>query len=497
MAINIEQSGTSIAGYPVTVGLTPTSGGCSSTLASTYCQLTVALAPGNYTATLTTEDANNTPLSSGQSIAFTITAGANNVIPITLSGIPYALQVASGAAAVHGSAGAGFKLYGLGAQPVIVTALDADGNIIVGPGSPTYTANELIGSGWSAAAPSSTTPNTIAITPPGTNGSGATFSVSASYADSTCSQSGAVCTATFTIVNDVQTLFVANFNLSTVTAYTSPYTSAPTTISAGVISPQALALDGGGDLFVSNVNAETVTEYPPPYTAESASISVGEPGIALALNNGVDLLVSNGTANTVIAYPPPYNGNNASTLSSGLNDPSALALDSSGNLFVANEVNNTVTEYAPPYTGTPATTISSNVSDPWALTLDGAGDLFVANYLNFTVTEYVPPYTGTPAATITTSGRPYAIALDSAGNLFVANYFSNTVTEYTPPYTGLPTTTISNGVSAPRALAFDGAGNLFVANYSGPVTEYAPPYTGTPTMISNGVNGPDALLLTP
>src|ERR1700722_14642889 len=112
MAINIEQSGTSIAGYPVTVGLTPTSGGCSSTLASTYCQLTVALAPGSYTATLTTEDANNTPLSSAESIAFTITAGTNNVIPITLSGIPATLQVTSGARAIHGAATSGLTLYG-------------------------------------------------------------------------------------------------------------------------------------------------------------------------------------------------------------------------------------------------------------------------------------------------------------------------------------------------------------------------------------------------
>src|SRR5580658_1990106 len=210
LSINIEQDETEVNGYPVTVGLTPTSGGCTSSLASTYCQLTVTLALGSYTATLTAEDATSTALSSAQSIAFTVVDNATNVIAIVLSGIPHSLQIASGAYGVVGSGSAGFTLYGVAPQPVIVTALDADGNTIVGPGSPTYSASPVSGSGWSAGAPSTTAPNTIVIDPPGTNGSGATFVVTANYSDSTCSQSGAVCRATFTMKSDVQALFVAN-----------------------------------------------------------------------------------------------------------------------------------------------------------------------------------------------------------------------------------------------------------------------------------------------
>jgi len=428
LAIDIEQGGVPIAGYPVTVGLTPTSAGCSSTLASTNCQLTVALGPGSYTATLTTEDASSTPLSSAQSIAFTITAGTNNVISIVLSGIPHALQIASAAHAVVGSGSSGLTLYGSAPQPLTVVALDADGNIIVGSGSPTYSASLMSGSGWSAATPSSTSPNTIAITPPGTNGSVATFSLTASYSDTTCSQSGAVCSATFTIKNDIQMLFVAENGANTVTEYAPPYTGTPTvTISSGMNTPVAVALDGSGDLFVANCGS-----------------NCGGSG------NG-----------TVTEYAPPYTGT-PKTISSDVNGPVALVLDSAGNLFVANAAGGTVTEYASPYTGTP-TTISSGVNGPWAVVLDDSGNLFVANCGdgcpgsgsgNGTVTEYAPPYTGTPTTISNGVYLPDSIGLDHAGNLFVANLLGGTigtVTEYAPPYTGTPTT-ITNGMQGPAAL---------------------------------------------
>ena len=166
MSIDIRQSGVSISGYPTTVPLTPTSGGCTSTLATTYCQLAVSLAPGAYTATLTAEDASANALSSAQTVPFTVAAATNNIIPLTLSGIPVALAVAPGARAVHGSEGAGLTLYGSAAQPVIITARDRDGNIIVGPGSPTYTISLISGSGWSAAAPAaSNTNDTGRLTP--------------------------------------------------------------------------------------------------------------------------------------------------------------------------------------------------------------------------------------------------------------------------------------------------------------------------------------------
>ena len=499
LAIDIEQGEESIAGYPVTVGLTPTSGGCTSSLASTYCQLTLTLALGNYTATLTTEDANGTALSSAQTIAFSVVDNSTNVIASVLSGIPHSLQIASGAYGVVGSQSAGFTLYGAAPQPVIVTALDADGNTIVGPGSPTYSASPVSGSGWSAVAPSTTAPNTIVIDPPGTNGSGATFVVTASYPDSTCSQSGAVCRATFTITSDVQTLFVANSDGPSVTEYTAPYTGTPTTISNGVTFPSALVFDGLGNLFVANSDSNTVGEYAPPYTGTPTIVSSGmDDALSIAVNGAAeDLFVANahvGT-NTVTEYAPPYTGA-PTTISSGLDQPFAVTFDGAENLFVANYSGNTVTEYAPPYAGAPTATIALGLNQPYALVVDGAGNLFVANFAGG-ITIYAPPYTGAPTTITSGVTGPIALVVDGAGNLFVGNYGNSTVTRYARPYTGAHTT-VSSGVNQPYAVALDGADNLYVANFmANTVTEYAPPYTGTPTTISTGVVRPTALLFTP
>jgi len=501
MVINVQQNAVSVTGYPVTVALTPTSGGCASTLASTTCQLTVGLALGSYTATLMAEDANGTPLSSAQSIAFTVTSGPNT-IPIALSGIAHTLQVVSGARAVHGSGASGLTLYGSAAQPVIVNALDADGNIIAGPGSPTYAASLVRGSGWSAAAPTSAAPNTIAITPPGTNGVGATFAVTATYPDTTCTQPGAVCTTTFTIANDIQTLFVSNYSALTVTMYSPPYTGAPTTISTSVAGNYGIALDPAGNLWVDNNLAVRCEEYAPPYTGAPTAFTCGNNPRAMLFDGNGNLFVANNSTNTVTVLARPYTGA-PTTISTGVSGANfGLAIDTSGNLFEANLLSSTVTEYAPPYTGAPTATISTGVNQPYAVVLDAAGNLFVANRLGNNVTVYAPPYTAAPMTTISTGvTSPWALLLDPFGNLFVANSTSNTVTVYAPPYMGTPTT-ISNGVSQPIAIILDGAGNLFVANFgNNTVTEYAPPYTGAPiATISNGVNAPfssQALLLTP
>jgi sugar lactone lactonase YvrE len=506
MVIDIHQSGGSIAGYPKTVALTPTSGGCTSTLASTSCQIIVSLAAGNYIAALTAEDASGRALSAAQSIALTVVANAANSIALTLSGIPHELDVASGARAVHGSQNEGLLLYGSAAQAFIVTARDVDGNIIVGPGAPTYAMSVVSGSGWTPSAPPATTPNTFTLTPPGINGAGAVLRVTATYPDTTCTQPGAVCTATFSVKNDIQTLFVANLNGGTVTEYAPPYTGAPTTISLGANSPYALTMDAAGNLFVANQLGNTVSRYAPPYTGTPATISTGvNVPQAVALDAAGNLFVlnyevtpGNLSFGSVTEYAPPYTATPTTILTPS--GPRALTMDAAGHLFVADWGGSVVTVYALPYDG-PPTTILSGVNQPLSLAVDAAGNLFVGNYAGGyaggTVTVYAPPYTGTPTTISTGVSAPRSLTLDAAGNLFVGNHGNNTVTEYVPPYSGAPAT-ISSGVNDPYALTFDGMGNLFVANASGDtVTVYAPPYTGAPTTISTGVKAPFALLFTP
>jgi hypothetical protein len=497
IAINVEQNGTSINGYPVNAALTLNNNGCSSTLATTLCEITLPLPPGSYTAILTAEDGNNVALSS-QTIGFFIAAGQNNVVPLVLSGIPYAIGITTGANAVKGSASSGLTLYGSATQALLVSAFDADGNIIVGPGAPTFSATVVSGLNWDVMSPTTTAPNTVLISPPGTNGAGATLAVTASYPDSTCSQPGAVCTRTFSITNDIQTLFVANFDASSITKVVLPG-GVPSTIATG-IEPAALALSPAGDLFAV-LYGSGIAEIAPPYTSASTLFTdVANYPVNLAVDPGGDLFIANYIGFTVAERVYPYTAAPILTLP----DPAAQGLlidPSSGNLFVLNNDTNSVQVYAPPYTGTPVSIgNSSGVNSPTKAALDGAGDLFVLNAGNTSVTEYVPPYTGAPVATITSGlSGPNALALDGAGNLFVSNETSNRVTIYAPPYTGTPTVVGTNStLVAPFALALDGAGDLFVANFNAAnVTEFAPPYTGSPIATIPTGTGPRALVLTP
>jgi hypothetical protein len=507
LALTIDQGGSPLSGYPTTVPLTPTSSGCSSTLASTYCQLSIVLGLGSYTASLTAEDANGTALSQAQAIPFTVADNSTNVVNLILSGIPHALQLAPGAAAVHQLSGGSFVIYGATPAPVVVNAVDADGNTIVGVGAPSFTATLVNGSGgWTIATPPPTEPNALFIDPPGQNGSGATFSVTAVYSDGTCSSSGAVCTMNFTARNDIQTLFVANGSGTTVNAYTAPYGEAPATLT-GVSVPYALAMDGGGDLFVLSLsNPAAVAEFTAPYGgAPVLRIPAGTAPRGIALDASARLFIAasyapSGFTNEVVSYAPPYTGTAATCCSGTVVNQSTqpLVLDNLGNLFVA--YSGEVQEYPSEGSGSPTTigfdVLSSSVT--W-IALDAAGDLFVCDYGFNQVLIYAPPYTGTPTILGTTNdiNNPVALLVDGSGNLFVANSGNNTVTEYVPPYSGAPLHTISTG-RTPLALALDGAANLLVANAGGnTVTEYAPPYTGAAITTIGGLSAPSALLLTP
>lgn len=128
------------------VGLTPTSSGCSSSLTGTFCTLTVSgLEPGSYTASISTYDGPLNPsggatgnlLSDAQGVGFTIVAGQNNAIGVTLDGQPVSVVlIPSVNSTIDGSMSSGFALARCGSDKVSVVGIDADDNFIVGPGAP-------------------------------------------------------------------------------------------------------------------------------------------------------------------------------------------------------------------------------------------------------------------------------------------------------------------------------------------------------------------------
>ncbi|HZY95563.1 MAG TPA: hypothetical protein VFE35_00515 [Candidatus Cybelea sp.] len=475
----INMNGPATIAQTVSVG--PNASGCSPAPGGTNCQLALSLPAGTYTGTI-----------GNASVAFTVGASANNLLNLTLGGVPAQVQIVPASLMSAANAQGGIDLYGAGKHPLLVEVLDANQNVIIGNAAGSFSLNQAGGSLPLSVTQAPLTPNLFYVSVPAANASSAILRATGSQGLSSTVRA-----------NLRQILAVANSNINTITLFVNGQPAPLATIQNGVTNPQALIFDASGDLFVANLPGN-VSEYAPPYNQTPTTIAngVNHPQ-ALALDGRGELFVANGSgSNTVTIYSAPYGSRPPQVISSNVDDPVSLALDSSADLFVLNAAANTVTEYAPPYNGSP-TTISKGLFAPNSLALDSHGNLFVAN-LNSTpnsVVEYAPPFSNQSAPVVTISNgvnEQGTIALSASANLFVPNQGANTVTEYVAPYT-TPPTTIVGGESQPIALAIDSLGNLYVANYgNNTVTEYPPPYSGASwTTYGSGISAPLALALSP
>ena len=495
----ISVNGPAAITQTVTVG--PNANGCSPANNGTSCQVALAMPAGTYSGTIGAPNANN-----ATAVAFTVTPNGQNLVALATGGIPAQVQIVASSPLAASSAQNGIDFYGGGRHPVVVEALDANQNVIVGGPPGNFSLNM---SGGALSATVSQTPGAAAnlfnVTFGATaSASSAFLRANVNYAGplNPCAQPSAVCSGSVRI-DDRQLIGIANASANDVTMFVNGQSTPLLTIASGVASPQALAFDVSGNLFVADQPA-SVTEYAPPYVTAPATIAngVNHPQ-ALAVDARGNLFVANGSgSNTVTVYSPPYNGPPQTTISAGIDDPVDLVLDASSNLYVVNQAHNTVAIYAPPYAA-PPTILSRGLNSPNSLALDARGNLFVAN-LNSTpnsVVEFVPPFNAMndPVVTITNGiNEQGQIGIGTSANLFVPNQGANTVTEYVAPYTKAPVT-IAGGQSQPIALAIDAAANLYVANLgNNTITEYAPPYgSGSWTAISNGISQPVAIALSP
>jgi hypothetical protein len=450
-SITVAITGT--ATQTVTANLTPTSSGCSSTLASTVCTLTLALGAGTYNAAVSTFDgANGTgnALSAGQNIGFTIVAGTTNTIDIVLNGIPASLTLVPATTAIVATGGStSFTLNGIVPGKLQAEALDADGNIIAGVGAPAFSVAQTGGASFTLTNPTSTAPNTIVLGQPATSGQSATYTLTASYPDATCSTSGAICSLNFSVTSHQQVL-VASVG-SGYEVWQPPYTGTPITLSGVTGSLQLInsaAFDATGNLYV----------------VDSAY---------------------NGGAGQILAYAPPYTGSPTSIGAGTISDPTAVVIGPDGKMFVSSFDNSTVYIWTAPYTGSP-TAVTTDVTTPSSLALDANEDLFVGNFGGSAALDFATPYTGTPTL-LNGTNMTASIHIAPLGEAFLIDIGSNGLLEFLPPYTGTPTT-LTNGVNNPEDVAYTGSGTMFVSQPSG-VTEFLPPYSAPSTSFPTATGG--------
>jgi hypothetical protein len=498
--------------YSKKVDLTSSSPGCTNA-SPTTCLLTIHLPAASYTASVTTFDAMNGTgkrLSIAEGVAFAVVSGQSTLIPLTLNGVP-----------------AGIVVLNKGPNAVYVVARDADGNYILGHGSPTYSAARTSGSTVVAITqPNASHPNLIGFTATGTTGH-ETIGVTASFPTGAngcsptlrgCENPGAI-SASYG-----QTLFVTSYSNNNVLGFTLPLVGS-TQNAAYVLNaaaPMTIGLDASNDLFVGGYNHPGhLYEFEPPYASTpnvTNSTGISDPyGMTVDSSGAV---YSANTTGTVSIFSAPYTAA-PTVITSGVSVPYATALDASKNLYVVNDGNNTFTIYPPPYTtGSPVSVATA--SAPYSMKIVGT-KLYVGEASAIEVFDVSVPLTqtSTPLATLTNGvSYVYAMALDTSGNLFASNYLGGspahygTITKYAAPLASgeapaftLTQTSAGGATYSPWGIAFDAAGNLYVVNTNGGVgvtaggiVEYLAPITAASapavSLATGQFNSPNNLAIT-
>jgi hypothetical protein len=474
-------------------GLTPASPNCAATPNGTSCTLPLGLAPGSYTAGITIYDgpldAAGAPtgfiLSHGQSVPVQVVQGTNNVVNTTLAGVPGGIKFAFAG---------GQGRYDANYQRLIVTMggnaslrgdpVDADGNVMVGPGAPSVTFPALSQTYSSKQDP---TTGIVTVTAPAT-GVKTTGILTATVNSPDCASSPPTACNGWVAAGPEVYVAIADTgaNRAVVVNPTGP-SNAPVATVTGITSPNLVAFDPKGDLFVAQGTPPySVRVYAPPYTgAPIATVTNGinDPRSIVVAANG-DLFVGNDGTNAVTRYTAPYTGAPASTTTNGIHGPHGLVVDSIGMLFVANSANSTLNSYAAPYLAVTKTT-SQGVSAPSALSIANSGIIVVANSGGNSVTLYDPSTLGAPLYTIPVGGSPAGVA-SLGGTIGVADSTGNDFRILTFPY-GSQMLNYSTNVNAPVSVAVDAYAAFYVADSgAGFAQQMAPPYN--PFAISYYIN---------
>jgi NHL repeat-containing protein len=287
--------------------------------------------------------------------------------------------------------------------------------------------------------------------------------------------------------------------------------------SAGLGSPEAVAVDAAGNLLIADTGNNRVRAV-----AATTGTFYGQPMTA----GDIYTVAGNGTFG--------FSGDGGPATAAALFEPEGVTVDSAGNLVISDSVNarvrvvaaSTGTFYGQPMTAGDIYTVAGNgtsrfsgdggpataaqLNDPASVPVDSAGNLVIADTFNnrirvaaaSTGTFYGQPMTAGHIYTVAGNGdglpsgdggpatsaglTPAGMAVDAAGNLLIADTFNarvvaaSTGTFYGQPMTAGHIYTIAGTGTAgfsgdggpatsaklgnPRAVAADAAGNLLIAD---------------------------------
>ncbi len=523
------------------VGLTTaTNPNCvASVQAAVVCSITFDLAQtGAYTVSFVTYDGplvNGTPtgnpLSAAQSFPFAVASATNNLIPVTLQGIPTSIAVfvpgsttqSSGAATTY-SIAASFAT-----QSVTLYGVDADGNVILGPGAPTIalTSNSP---NLTIVAPSSNTPNAYTLVDKGV-ATNSTATLTASVAGGSSSSITATPTLAFTgpACPAIASSTTPNGGVvSTIAGNGTRGIVEGTGTTIGVGTPFGVAVDAYGNTYFDDNSGQFGTTFGTvemrrvsclgvsSVVAANYSVVAGITGFARDANgnyyladttfNVIRKIATDGST-SVFAGSGTRGYLDGAAASAQFASPTDVQLDAAGNVYVADSFNNAIRVISA--TTGQVSTLAGGSSTTGAM--DGTGSaaqfhfperlavvpdgsaIYVADYQNNEIRKVTAAGVVTTIAGKNTNpsdlkdgtgssadfNGPQGLALDGNGNLYIADYFNDAVRKLVLA-TGQVTTLAGNGTAgetngtgaaatfnSPSALAVDAAGHIFVADTNG------------------------------
>jgi hypothetical protein len=471
LALTITQSGATV--LQEAVSLATSNPNCTNSAGATTCTLSFPLAPGSYLGTVSTYDgavvagaASGHLLSQGQSLSITVVGGQTNDLTLTLDGVPASITIAPASGSqITGTQGSGFSVP-FSAQPLLINALDADGNTIVGPGTPTFTAQVSPSTGFTLTQPTSGTPNQITLAATGSGGT-ATVSVAAAPPNSgfSCSSSGVVCVASAGVTSHLHTLFLAGLGAG-LWLYTSPdnltWTLATTNATHTFSEASSITMDSSNDVIVGDVSGfyggGAIAVFAPPYSA-SPTVNTNFSNVnALAITASGTLLIADGQNFRTLT--PPYTGTATSTAYSQIH---SLAVDPSGNAIVSAEAfpGNTSSYAAPTFTQ--PTSINSSLGGEVAIS--STGTLAIDNiYITQEVAVYAQPYSSSTPVLISLNSAPYGhLTFDSNGNIWL-DLNNGHLEQFTAPFSAgeSPAVNVASQFGI-NALSSDSSGDVLEA----------------------------------
>jgi WD40 repeat protein len=259
-----------------------------------------------------------------------------------------------------------------------------------------------------------------------------------------------------------ENLFVENYN--DITEY-DPNGKLVRTITDGIpyegFNAGGLAFDSRGRLYAITGSFD-ISIYAAGSRKFIGTITSGlRTPLAVAVDRSDNLFVANEIAENVEEF---FHGHKqpGRVITQGINDPDALAFDSQGNLYVANLFGPTVTVYS--RNGHLIRTIQDGMVGPEAIALDSRDTLFVANGAagyGMTVTIY-KAYSDKRIATLVSGQGPGSVAISADGELFVANADSNTATAYQEADWRWPPLFEIKHVGNPRYVLVDASNNFYL-----------------------------------